>query len=592
MLEKRQEGGPSSGWWLLFAGSAAFLLGVLAFVFSQAAYAGRVYPGVEVLGIDLGGLTPQQAAARLAEKVRYFDQGRMVLRDKERAWPVTPRELGASLDVPATIAAAFRVGRSGPLAGDLATQFAALTGDHPIAPVIGVDEAAATAYLAHLATEIDQPPRDAALRISGTEVRVVNSQVGRRLDVNATIGLIVDRVSRLEEGTIDLPIVETPPQIADVAEAAQQVRQMLAAPLTLILEDQRWELTPDRLASMLVFYQQPGPDGRNRLVATLDDARLAGFVAEIATEVDRPPREARFDFDPATKSLKPTVTSQAGRRLEILPTTRRIAAQALASERTVPLVVSVVTPTVSTTDAERLGIRELIWEETSYFRGSPAGRAKNIQLAASKFDGVVIPAGAIFSFNELLGEVSAAAGYDEQWIILDNQTQRGPGGGVCQVSTTVFRAAFWSGFPIVERWAHAYRVAYYEQGGKPVGLDATIFTPGVDLKFKNDLPGALLIETKTDLAASSVTVRFYGTRIDRTVEMEGPKVDHVVEPGPPVYKRDTSLPQGTTRQVEIARAGSDVTLLRIVKEGGAVVRREEFKSQFVPTQATYLVNDQ
>ncbi len=592
VVESRPARGRSPEWWLLFGGSVAFLVGVLAFVFSQAAYAGRVYPGVEVLSIDLGGLTPQQAAGRLAEKVRYFDQGRFLLRDKGRTWTAAPRELGASLDVPATVAAAFRVGRSGPLAGDLAAQFDALTRDHAVAPIIGVDEATAAAFLAPLAAEIDRPPRDAVLLISGADVRPVDSQIGRRLDVNATIGLIVDRVSRLEDGEIDLPVVETPPQVADADQAAQQVRQMLAGPLVLTLDDRRWELPPARLASMLVFYRQPGPDGHNRLVPALEDARLAGFVAEIASEVDQPPREARFKFDPATKSLKPTVTSQNGRRLNILPTARRIAAQAMTPDRTVPLIVSVITPTVSTADADRLGIRELIWEETSYFRGSPAGRAKNIQLAASRFDGVVIPAGATFSFNDLLGEVSAAAGYDEQLIILDNQTQRGPGGGICQVSTTVFRAAFWSGFPILERWPHAFRVSYYEQGGKPVGLDATIYTPDVDFRFKNDAPTALLIETKTDLAASSITFRFYGTKTGRTVEMEGPVVDKVVEPGPPIYKKDTLLPKGTTRQVEIARQGSDVTLVRIVKEGGKVIGREEFKTQFVPTQATYLVNDQ
>ncbi|OGO43323.1 MAG: hypothetical protein A2Z04_09365, partial [Chloroflexi bacterium RBG_16_57_9] len=458
--------------------------------------------------------------------------------------------------------------------------------------VIGVNEAAAATYLALLATEIDRPPRDAALLISGSDVRAVESQIGRRLDVNTTIGWIVDRVGRLEEGEIVLPVIETPPQIFDATQAANQVWQMLAGPLDLTLGDRHWELPPGVLANMLVFYRQPGPDGRNQLVPLLDNARLAGYVAEIARDVDQSPREARFKFDPATKSLQPTVISQEGRRLDILPTARRIDAQAMTPQRTVPLAVSVVTPTVSTADADRLGIRELIWEETSYFRGSPAGRAKNIQLATSKFDGVVIPSGATFSFNDVLGEVSSAAGYDEQLIILDNQTQNGPGGGICQVSTTAFRIAFWSGFPILERWAHAYRVSYYEQGGKPVGLDATIYTPDVDFRFKNDSPAALLIEAKANLTASTVTFRFYGTKTGRTVEMEGPMIENVVEPGPPVYKKDTSLPKGTQQQIEIARMGSDIRFFRIVKNDGRVVGREEFKTHFVPTQATYLVNDE
>ena len=124
-------------------------------------------------------------------------------------------------------------------------------------------------------------------------------------------------------------------------------------------------------------------------------------------------------------------------------------------------------PAISSANLDELGIKELVSEATSYFKGSSAGRVHNIDLSASKFQNVIIPPGEIFSFNEHLGDVSAEAGYDESLIIFGNRTTVGIGGGVCQVSTTVFRAAFFGGFEIVERWAHGYRVGWYETNSAP-----------------------------------------------------------------------------------------------------------------------------
>jgi vancomycin resistance protein YoaR len=162
----------------------------------------------------------------------------------------------------------------------------------------------------------------------------------------------------------------------------------------------------------------------------------------------------------------------------------------------------------------------------------------------------------------------------------------GIGGGVCQVSTTAFRAAFWGGFRIVERTAHGFRVHWYEP---PVGLDATVYSPWVDFKFLNDTPYHLLIETEANLQTGVLAFRFYGTKIGRTVDMEGPSEDNVVPHGPPVYEDDPTLPKGTTKQVEWARDGVDVTIYRIVKKDDEVVSRDEFFSRYQPWQDVYLV---
>jgi vancomycin resistance protein YoaR len=190
-----------------------------------------------------------------------------------------------------------------------------------------------------------------------------------------------------------------------------------------------------------------------------------------------------------------------------------------------------------------------------------------------------------------LGEVTKEEGYDESLIIFGNETIPDVGGGICQVSTTAYRAAFWAGFPIVERWAHAYRVGYYEQGGQPVGLDATIYSPHVDLKFVNASPYHLLIETYVNQTDSTLTYKFYSTGTGRIVELEGPVVTDVIEHGDPVYKEDASLAPGEIKQVEWATNGLTSVITRVIRGAstGEVIQREEFKSKFRPWNAVYLV---
>jgi vancomycin resistance protein YoaR len=139
---------------------------------------------------------------------------------------------------------------------------------------------------------------------------------------------------------------------------------------------------------------------------------------------------------------------------------------------------------------------------------------------------------------------------------------------------------------VTERWPHAFRVSYYEP---PIGLDATIYSPQVDLKWVNDTGHYILIQTAVDRQNSTVTFRFYGTNPGRTVEMEGPFEDNPVSHGPAVYRDDPTLPKGQTKQIEWAKDGLDVTIYRIVKQGGVEVRRDTFFSRYRPWQAVYLV---
>lgn len=208
-------------------------------------------------------------------------------------------------------------------------------------------------------------------------------------------------------------------------------------------------------------------------------------------------------------------------------------------------------------------------------------------LAASKFNGVLVKPGETFSFNDVLGDVSAYTGFQQAYVIKEGKTVLGDGGGVCQVSTTLFRAIINAGLPVVERAAHAYRVGYYEQDSPP-GFDATVYSPSPDLKFKNDTPGYILIQTSVDLNKLSLVFELYGTNDGRVASVSKPTITNQSPPPPNLYQDDPTLPVGTVKQIDFAAWGATVSFNYTVEKDGQVAYQKTFVSNFRPWQAVYL----
>ncbi len=559
-------------------------------------YQDRIYPEVTVWGLDLSGLGSNEALALLDHQFNPYQANQLILRHGQQSWQVSPSDLGVSLDAAATAVSAHAVGRGGSLWDNLQEQAQALSRGHEVEPILNFDTGVAVVFLSQLAQQVNRPARNANLTVDGLQDEVTSSQVGWDADLPATYQLLYERIVSFSGGEVELVVQEKLPLIADVSETQALVETMIGSPLLLspnfealgelVGDLESWTLGQESISDMLIIRQVKEDDSAAKLEVELDQEKLEAYVEGLAGQIERSPQNARFDFDETTGSLTPTFNSQEGRALDITDTMRLINAHVTTADREITLPILAVRPQVADDDGPNLGIVELVSEGVTHFKGSSAGRIQNIQVSASKFHGLVIPPGQTFSFNEHLGEVSAEAGYEESLIIFGDRTRVGIGGGVCQVSTTAFRAAFWGAFPILERSAHGFRVSWYEP---PVGLDATVYSPWVDLKFLNDTSYYLLIETEADVQTGTLTFRFYSTKIGRTVEMEGPVEDNVIPHEPPVYEDDPTLPQGTTKQVEWARDGVDVTLYRIIKEGDGVISREEFFSRYRPWTAMYLV---
>jgi len=249
--------------------------------------------------------------------------------------------------------------------------------------------------------------------------------------------------------------------------------------------------------------------------------------------------------------------------------------------------IKTLMPNITTEKVNNLGIKELIGEGVSFFQHSIPSRIYNITLAATRLNGILVAPNEAFSFNKALGDISAFTGYLQAYVIQNGKTVLGDGGGVCQVSTTFFRALLNAGVPIVERHAHAYRVGYYEQNSPP-GLDATIYSPSVDLKFKNDTGKYILIQTSIDLSIQQLTFSLFGTSDGREVTLSEPIITNQTPPPQDTYQDDPTLPKGTIKQIDFKAIGAKVSFTRQVTKKEKVIISDKFVSNFQPWRAVYL----
>jgi vancomycin resistance protein YoaR len=575
---------------ILLAILAGFLIFGLAILGTFAAtrlwYAGRIFPGVHAGGVDVSGLSPRAAAALLSEQIDYPQRGKIVLRDGQQTWVSSPAELGLSFDAEATAQAAFAVGRSGALPAQVKAQLEAAVNGMDLAPQVLFDQRAAFRYLSSLAGQIDQAAVDASLSLQGTEVMVTAGQTGRQLDMTTALALVTAQLQTLLDGVLDLPVRESTPVILDASAEAELARQMLSAPLTLSLANSDggpWTLAPEQLAQMLTIQRVEGVNGASYQVG-LRQELLVAYLADLAPKLLRSPVNARFIFNDDTRQLDLLESAVIGRQLDVEASASAIQEQLRAGQHDIHLVVNINDPQVTdSTTAEQLGISELVQSTTSYFRGSSAERVQNIKAASAKFHGLLVAPGETFSMASAIGDITLDNGFAEALIIAGGQTIKGVGGGVCQVSTTLFRNVFFAGFPIVERYAHAYRVGYYEQtatghDASLAGLDATVFVPLVDFKFTNDTPYWLLMETYVE--GYSLTWKFYSTSDGRSVSWVTSGPVNQVDPPDPIYRENPDLAKGEIRQVDWAAEGADVSITRTVTRNGAVYFSDDINTHY------------
>jgi len=554
---------------------------------------GHILPGVSVAGVDVSGLSAADAAIKLTTTLTYPYSGRIVFRDGKNVWIETPGQMGLVLDAAASAEAAASYGRSFNLFQNIADQLYAVQSGKDLPPVSILDQRVAHRYLQGLAAQIDRPVTEANLRINGLDVAAQPGQSGRALDVDSTLIYLSVQMQFFRDGEVPLVVKEQAPEISDASAQADAARRLLAAPLTLSIPDARpgdpgpWQIQPADLAAMLQV-------GRARVgnniqyVLQLNHDAFQTTLDGIAKQVNRRAENAHFTFNDKTGQIELIQPAIIGLTMDV-PGSMDLAQNAVAQgQQSVTLKVSADQPQANdTSTGQQLGITENIETYTSYFRGSGAARLQNIKAAAAKFHGLLVAPGETFSMGEYVGDISLDNGFAEAMIIYNGQTIKGVGGGVCQVSSTLFRTLFLAGFPINERHPHAYRVYYYEQtvtgiDPKWAGLDATVYFPLVDLKFTNDTPYWILMETYFNPIDYSLTWKLYSTKDGRTVDWNTTGPQNIVPALKPVIRPNPDLKEGEIKHVDYAADGADVTVNRVVMRDGKILFVDKFYTQYQP----------
>jgi vancomycin resistance protein YoaR len=525
----------------------------------------RIAAGVSIDGVDVGGMKAGDAERLLGRRAHALEHVPVVFIAGERRWRVTPDQLGVHADWHAAVELARRHGEGfGPFRGFRRLDVRVFGAE--VAPPTRAYDAALAFEIGRFARAIYRPHREPQLRLHGLEPSVISGNAGQRLDRGAAARVVVAALASLSRRPVVLPIRSVPPTISvsQLDAAAARIRVALSAPVQMRWQATSWTIAPRQLRSMLAL---PG-QGTNTL-------RIGGpganrYFSDLGRALNKPARNASFAI--SSGGEVGIIPARWGRTLDVQGTEANLLAAALSREaRTARVVVRTAQPGRTTREARALGIRGLVGSyETIY--GGDANRIHNVQLVARLLDGHLIAPGATFSFNQATGARTADKGFLEAPVIINGEVQTGLGGGVCQVSTTVFNAAYEAGLKITSRTNHALYISHY-----PLGRDATVDYPDVDLRFVNDTRHWLLL--RTFVGSYSLKVGLYGAPQHRRLVTQ---TRPLVETGPPpvVHQPDPNLTRGQTVVEDNGEPSRSTSVRRLVYQHGKLLYDDTWYSSY------------
>ncbi|MET7295853.1 VanW family protein [Streptomyces griseoloalbus] len=526
---------------------------------------GEIESGTTVRGVDIGGLTHEEATRKLEQHLVAAGPRKLTVKVGDREGSVDPRQAGLAFDIGETL------DRAASTDADPVSVIGGLfRSGGEIEPVVRVDEGKARAALGKLAKTLDQKVRDGAVSFTDGRVEQTTPRAGYALNVDAAIGALRTPFLRGAADSVTvLPARETKPRVTaeEVRRAVREFAQpAMSAPVTLTAAGKRLTLTP----TVLDEYLTMRPDDAGRLTPELDSKalRAAPAVTGALNGLPTTPRNARLGL----KGDKAVVTADA--RLGVEVTDKALGKAVLplltkpeGAARTGEVETRQIQPEVTRENAARLGLTEKMSSFTVNFEPA-AYRTTNVGRAVELINGSVVMPDETWSFNQTVGERTEANGFVDGIMIYDDQYAKAPGGGVSAVATTVFNAMFFAGVKPVEYGAHSFYIERY-----PEGREATVAWGSLDLRFTNDSGKAVYIQAES--TDTSVTVTFLGTKkYDDITSVKGPRTD-VQQPETTVSTAERCVPQTPLE-------GFDVTVDRVFHDDGREVRREPFRTHYTP----------
>jgi vancomycin resistance protein YoaR len=526
-----------------------------------------VMPGTAVAGVDVGGLTRTEAHARIVHDLGDRLSAPVTVRVGNTTAEVVPADLGIRLDATATVDHAFNAGR-------LEARLLPYLWSQSIDPVLLYPKKLA---LPKALARLAQRPRNAkpVVQDDGT-VGVVPAENGLTYD-DATALRAVALAALRRDGAVTLtPVVSKPEIPTAAAEAtAADAKRLLAKSISLTWHGKRiGQITPKELAPLLKVKR-----AGTTFALSIAPAGLRNALAKDAASISRAPVNAHWRTDGTRARL---VRHKNGRGIDgALTGSAMLSAVLTRNTHTAAVTLGPVTPSLTTGAARALGIREKISSVTTDLGASSPNRVFNVQLMARFLDGQVIKPGQTFSFNKRVGPRTPERGFKEGQAIVGGLLLPSIGGGVCQVATTVFDAAFYAALPIKSRVNHAWYISHYA-----MGMDATVADGGPDLVFKNDSKYGILI--RASASASTMTVTLYST--DRGLRVEKiAGAPHDTTTPKPRYIVNPALKGAEKSQRTAGQNGFAITVERVVRRKGKVVSRDSFSSNYIPESQLFVV---
>lgn len=594
-------------------------IGILGFyIIYGSIYSNKVLPNTYFANVNLAGKTIPDVENLIADKISSYEEKPIVFIIDGQNIETHLNDLGINFEKDQIIKEIKHTGKTGYLTTDIAAKIKALFVKTTIPVEYCLDSSKFSNHLDLLLNAYQKKPIDATIAFRNGAFVIEEEKAGTMTNGSKIVADLRTNLENLSEQPTLVSKYQIEPEISkdQAKKALEKVNILNKQKIRLVFERDSWNLTGKELVDILKFNlmgkengyitslqlgQRPilvkdlkyADSAQRFLDVSLDPNKLETFVGDIAKSIDTPTLDATLKFEEG--KIVEFTPARDGRKLDIETTKKLILDKisindiSVEKEIAIKLPVAVTVAKIASEEINSLGIRELVGKGVSYFSGSIANRIHNISLGAGRISGTLVKPGEIFSFNKAVGEVSAATGYKQAYVISSGRTVLDDGGGICQVSTTVFRAALNAGLPIIARTAHAYRVGYYEQRGFKPGLDATVWAPAVDFQFKNDTQKYVLVQAIVDRPNAKLEIDIYGTNDGRKVEITDPVISNQKPPPPDKYQDDPTLPKGTTKQVDFSAWGATSIFGRKVYKGDELIIDEAFKSNYRPWQAVYLV---
>jgi vancomycin resistance protein YoaR len=564
---------------ILIAAGSIIALFVLVILVDAAVYYNKVHTGVSISGHNVGGLTRDKAAARVAGLIEGVKDRDIVLTSGDKTWTVTPADVGTDFDATGAASAAMAVSRESNFFVDLGRRFK-LYFSHVDVPLNGtVDSTMLDKVLAKVAQELDVPPVNAGLAIEGGKIKEIEGRQGRVVDQNTLREEIKTSLFALQGAELTVPLVVQEPtvQTEDNRRALAQVETMIGSLVVLQDGDKTWSLTPDQITAYMDFTSE-NQNGVSTLVPYLSAVKMAPFFDNIADQVATLPVDAAFDSDGEKAWVVPGVL---GKALDPEKTAEALTVASLSpSSRTAEVAVTTTEPALTTEKAEAMGIKDKL---SSYATPEYVGthnRQVNVRITTEYASNVMLAPGQEYNFDKQIGPRTAARGYlTAPGIVGPGKLEDVFGGGICQVSTTLFNAVFFAGLEVTERKNHSIYISHY-----PKGRDATVSANGPNLRFKNDTQKYIWIRGTSNGIKTTFTI--YGTSEGRKVAYTTSDFYNGVS-RTEVTVVNPSLGPGTTLVKLSGQSGMQCKVVRTVTAAdGTVIHKDTFISTYpmIPRQ--------